>query len=376
MDEKKQERLNRVDEQIKKIKDKDFSMFFCVLDTKGVSSGSLEYIYQIAKIAENGGYDVTMLYNCDVDDKGNETEEDKFVGVADWLGEEFASMKHVNIQSGPKIGPSDIVFVPEVFLMELSSDQDQGFKNMNCKKVVVFQNYFNAMSTLPISMQLSTLGIKDVVCNSTQNAEAVEKLFPGVHTHVVTPYIDKRFGYDPTDEKKPIINLYCRDKYETKAIITDFYRRYPMYQWVAVMPIERLSMDEAAKQLRTNAITVWSDNRASFGFTALEAMKSGSVVIGKVPETELPWTDTDGGLNGCCLWFESFHEVADKIARCVRAFTTDSIPQELLSNAAETASKFSEDYTKDMMLATIGKITDDRLKEYESIKSVMKKKKD
>ena len=46
MDEKKIKALEKVKEEISKIDKKESNVFFFVLDTKGVASGSLEYIYK------------------------------------------------------------------------------------------------------------------------------------------------------------------------------------------------------------------------------------------------------------------------------------------------------------------------------------------
>lgn len=375
MDDKKQVRIDRVDGEIARINNREATLYFYVLDTKGIASGCLEYIYKIAKFAYDGGYNVSMLYHSEVDDKGNETEEDKFVGVGEWMGEEYSSLKHENIASGVELYPSDIIFIPEIFLMEFSSDKNQGLKNVFSKKVAVFQNYFNAIHTMPISLQLASLGIVDALCNCEQTANAVSRIFNGVKCHIVSPCVDKRFGYDSTEEKKPIVNIYCKDPYETRAIINDFYKKYPSYQWVPIMPLSRLSMDETARQLRDNIATVWIDSRASFGYVALEAMKSGGVVIGKIPENELPWVDGDNGLNQCCIWVDSYKSVADNIASVVRAYVTDSIPERLIKASTETAAKYDEKFSKDMTLEFVSKMMAERVKDFENIKSVIKKNK-
>ena len=70
----KEEMIQIVEENIKRIEDKDFNVYFYVLDTKGNPSGSLEYIYQTALTLQNLGYKVTMLH-----------QDKDFVGVGEWL---------------------------------------------------------------------------------------------------------------------------------------------------------------------------------------------------------------------------------------------------------------------------------------------------
>ena len=71
---------------IQKIVDKKNRLFFFVIDTKGNPSGSLEYIYNLALIAKEDGYDVAMLH-----------QEEEFVGVGDWLDEKYTKIEHLNI---------------------------------------------------------------------------------------------------------------------------------------------------------------------------------------------------------------------------------------------------------------------------------------
>ena len=75
MDNKKIKALEKVRAEIEKIDKKENNVYFFVLDTKGIASGSLEYIYKLAMIAKNDGYNVSMLYQIE---KG-----DEFVGVKD-----------------------------------------------------------------------------------------------------------------------------------------------------------------------------------------------------------------------------------------------------------------------------------------------------
>ena len=89
---KEEKALKRVQEEIKKIENKKSKVFFFVLDTKGNPSGSLEYIYKLAMIAKNDGYDVGMLYQS-ID------KSDKFVGVKDWLGQDYANIPHYDISN-------------------------------------------------------------------------------------------------------------------------------------------------------------------------------------------------------------------------------------------------------------------------------------
>ena len=54
--------IEKIESCIKKIEDKDFNVFFVVIDSKGTPSGSLAYIYETAKTLKDLGYKVKMLH--------------------------------------------------------------------------------------------------------------------------------------------------------------------------------------------------------------------------------------------------------------------------------------------------------------------------
>ena len=91
---KKKLAINKIQDEIARIVDKKSRIMFYVLDTQGYPSGSLAYEYQLAKIAQDAGYDVSMLYQTDE----NQQDSEEFVGVGGWLGEEYANIKHFDIE--------------------------------------------------------------------------------------------------------------------------------------------------------------------------------------------------------------------------------------------------------------------------------------
>ena len=99
----KNEMLRIVNENISRLKNKDFNIYFFVLDTKGNPTSSLEYIYQTALVLHRKGYNVSLLH-----------QENEFIGVREWLGDEYADLPHLNIEKdNVEITPSDFIFIPE-----------------------------------------------------------------------------------------------------------------------------------------------------------------------------------------------------------------------------------------------------------------------
>lgn len=364
MDNKKIKALEKVRAEIEKIDKKENNVYFFVLDTKGIASGSLEYIYKLAMIAKNDGYNVSILYQIE---KG-----DEFVGVKDWLGEEYANLPHHNVASDEiEITPSDIIFIPEIFANVMNQT-----KKLPCKRVAILQNYDYLLEQMPFAAQWGDFGILDCVCNTEYNSELIKDIFPYVRTTVVEPYIDKVFG-QTIEPKKLIVNIVARDQSDINRVIKPFYWKYPTFKWVSFRDLRGFSKEGFAKALREAAITIWVDTDTSFGYSAIEAMKSGSIVIAKVPEKPLKWMDPDDeqslSLRNCCIWFDDFNSVQRQIATVVRSWITDNVPSEVEEEAKKVTDMFSEKKTTDAFNDYLDKIIKTRRIELEALISKTEK---
>ena len=367
MNKKEEKALKRVQAEIKKIEKKENNVFFFILDTKGNPSGSLEYIYKLAMIAKNDGYKVAMLYQ-------SADKDDKFVGVKDWLGEDYANIPHYDIANDDvEITPSDILFIPEIFANVMNQT-----KKLPCKRIAILQNYDYLVEQMPFAAQWGDFGILDAITNTEHNAELLKDIFPYVKTKVITPYIDKMFG-TTIKPKKMIVNIVASDQEDINRIIKPFYWKYPSFKWVSFRDLRGFSKEQFAESLRDAAITIWVDDKTSFGYSALEAMKSGSIVIAKIPEEPLKWMNEDsedkvGKLRNCCIWFDDFHEVQRAIASVVRSWITDKVPSTLFDEAKKVNELYPFETTQKEFSEYLNGIIENRKKEMEQLVSVVESK--
>lgn len=331
----KEEMLKIVEDNIKKMQDKDFNVFFFVIDTKGNPSGALEYIYRTALDLSTLGYNVSMLHN-----------EEEFVGVDSWLGETYAALPHHNIEKeNIEIAASDFLFIPEI----LSSVMAQT-KALPCKRVMILQNHNFLADFMPVGVSPFDLNINEVVTTTNKLKDLADSYFPGVHTHVVRPAIAPFFRSN-TDPKKLIINVVSRSQDDVNRIIKPFYWKYPVYKWVSFRDLRGVTQEVFADALREGAITVWMDPVSDFGYSALESVKSGSITLARVPDTPTDWTfkhevTEDGetnGLNPAFIWFDDLNRVPDMIASVVRTWTLDKIPEELYQNMSSASDEYSQE---------------------------------
>lgn len=366
-DNKEEKALNRVLNEISKIEKKENNVFFFVLDTKGNPSGSLEYIYKLAMIAKNEGFKVGMLYQT-ID------KNDEFVGVEGWLGSEYASLPHYDISNNDvEITPSDILFIPEIFSNVMNQT-----KKLPCKRIAILQNYDYLIEQMPFSAQWGDFGILESITNTEYNSKLIKDVFPYVKTNVINPYIDNIFG-QTKEPKKMVVNIVAADQSDINRIVKPFYWKFPTFKWVSFRDLRGLPKEKFAESLREAAITIWVDDNTSFGYSALEAIKSGSIVIAKVPNTPLKWMDEDNGenvgkLRNCCIWFDSLNDVQRVIASAVRSWITDNVPTTLTDEANKVKELYTYETTKNEFTSYLNAVIDNRLKEMKQLVEVVKNK--
>ena len=334
-----EKKISIVKAEIDKIDKKESNVYFYVIDTEGYASGSLAYIYQLAKFLYDEGYNVKMIYQTD----SNGKEKEEFVGVGGWLGEEYASLPHYDTRSKTdiNISQSDILFIPDIYSQVMAQT-----KHLPCKRIAIFQNFDFVVSQMPYSAQWGDYGIKDVLTNTKENAELIKSIFPYVKTTVVDPFIEKRFGCGQ-EPKKMIVNVISKNQDDTVRLMKPFFWKYPDFKWITFRDLSGMSKENFANCLREGAITVWMDENASFGYSAIEAMKSNNVVFGKLPKETKEWMlDENGNLTDCCIWFDDINKLHQNLAIVIRSFLKDGIPDKVFKSQERAKNLYSEERTK------------------------------
>lgn len=366
----KEEMLRVVEENIQKMENKSFNVFFFVIDTKGNPSGSLEYIYRTALTLKELGYNVAMLH-----------QEEEFIGVRDWLGDAAADLPHHNIEKeNVEISACDFLFIPEI----LSSVMSQT-KTLPCKRVIILQNHSFMADFMPVGVTPFDMNINEVVTTTKTLKDIADEYFPGIKTHIVRPMIAPVFRNND-NPKKLIVNVVSRSQDDISRIVKPFYWKYPVYKWISFRDLRGVTQEVFADALREGAITIWIDDISDFGYSALEAAKSGSIVIAKVPATPTDWTfvynesedgkEASNGLNPAFIWFDDIRRVPDMVASVVRTWTLDRVPQELYDNLAKAANDYNYGAHKDDVVREYGKeLFEKRLSDFKEVLAQIKNNK-
>ena len=232
---------------------------------------------------------------------------------------------------------------------------------------------------MPIGVTPRDLRIKDVITTTTVQEGIVKSYFPSINTHIVSPSIKKMFR-KPTQPQKLVVNVVARNQEDLNKIMKPFYWKYPVYKWVSFRDLRGLSQDVFCEALREGAITIWIDEDSNFGYAALEAMRSDSILLAKLPKTLSDWNvekNEAGDIvpTDACVWFDHIDRVPDILASVVRTWTLDKVPAEVY----EKQHKLDDVYTPERQEMEIENVYEHsiferRIKEFEIVLDNIKNK--
>ena len=356
---------SKLETVLNELKNKESNFYFFTLDTKGNPTAGVANIYEHVKVLTELGYKAHILHEKnDYKLRGNE----EGMGIADWLGEEYAELSHVSIEGQElQVKPSDFMFIPEIF----ASVMEQ-VKNMACKKVVFAQSPEYMFEVLPIGRRWTIdYGFNDVITTSDRVAEHIKNHFPDVNAHVIPVSIPEYFK--PSDKpKKPIVTLVARNQSDVIKITKSFYLQYPLYKWVTFKELRGLPRKQFAQELSESFLSVWVDDLSGFGTFPIEAMECNTPVIGKMPNILPEWMETkdeDGNpiLRDNGIWTNTTQNIPELIGRYLKLYLEDSEPTEILENMEKTRGTYTSDVQRDKIEVVYGNLMRNRISEIEAL---------
>lgn len=356
-----EEQITSVSSVIEKLTNKDFSLYFFTLDTKGNPTAGIANIYEHVKVLNELGYKASILhekndYKLRADENGQ--------GIAEWLGEAYANLPHVSIEGQElNISPADFIVIPEIFSNIM--DQVKGFP---CKKVVFSQSYDYLLELLPIGKRWNTdYGFNDVITTSEKQAEYLKTLFPSIQTQVVPVSIPSYFK-NSDKPKVPVIAIHTRNQSDAAKIAKSFYLQFPVYKWVTFKELRGLPREQFATELAKSCLAVWIDDSAGFGTFPVEAIECNTPVIGKMPNLIPEWmetTDEQGNLviknNG--VWTNTTLNIPELIATYLKVWLEDSVPTELTDGINESKGMYTSEKQVEAITKAYGSLQENRIAE-------------
>ncbi len=374
--------LQRIDDTIKNLDTKQNTLFFFVSDCKNTPNSNTMYIYQMALTLKELGYNVCMLYQ--LNNEYSQAEIDRltrlgkpidptkiFEGVDRWMGEKYSSLEHINISDNKwTVSPSDILFIPEVFSSLMKETFD---KSIPCERYVVLQNFRYISDFIPFGDQWLNYGITNAIASTEHQSDLIKSVFPYVETSILNPYIQENLC-EPLKAKKLIVNVAAPRNSYIEHIIKTFYWKYPAMEFVTFRTLRNLPTEKYAEFLKEGCITVWYDPETQFGYSALDAMACGNIVIGKLPETVPEWMEENGDFINNGIWYNDINDVPDLLAKVIGSWMRDEIPQEIYDEMKKTTKKYTYDKWKNTLKEIIEKIYAKRKEKFQSIRETVENK--
>jgi hypothetical protein len=357
-----EEQLKKIEKAIKNLENKDFGLYFFVLDTKGNPTAGVANIYEHVKALRELGYNANIL-----------TEDDTYHGVGEWLGQEYMELPHISIKSQDLvISNTDFVIIPEIFAQLM--DQIKGFP---CKKIVFSQNYHYVLDILNPGKRWSDYGFNDVITTSDKQANYLKNLFPTVKTHVVPVSIPEYFK--PTKRmKQPVINILCRNQGDAAKIAKSFYLQYPTYKFVTFKELRGMPRKSFAEELGKSCLAIWVDDVAGFGTFPLEAMECDTPVIGKIPNLIPEWMEEKSEGNEVIVknngvWTNNILNIPELIATYMKVWFEDSVPEDLLEGMKASTGQYTPEAQAKVIESIYANMVNSRKDEFLALKESQEK---
>ena len=358
------EQLENIKNSIEKIKNKDFGIYFFTLDTKGNPTAGVATIYEHVKKLRDLGYNAHILHDKN-DYKLREDEEG--MGIAEWLGEEYATLPHISIESQQlQVGPQDFVIIPEAFASVMKQTKD-----FPCKRVIFLQAYEYIFEMLEIGEGWEQFNISDVITTNKNLSDYARSIFRGINVDEIPVGIPEYFT-NSDKPKVPTIAMSSRDKRELLKIVKIFYQKYPHYRFVTFRDMSGLPRKDFAKQLGESFVSVWLDELSGFGTFPIESMKCNTPVIGKIPRMVPEWmgtVDENGNLNlnDNGIWTANLNSIPDVVATMVGLYLEDALPENILNGMKEYQDKYTVETSEKVLIEVYERLFGKRMVELQSM---------
>lgn len=341
-----QEYINKLEQSIKNIKDRQSRIYLFVQDTKGHAKASVAYIYKMAMTLLENGYNPFILH-----------ESSDYEGVTEWLGAEYMEkLPHQSVENeNLAISPEDFIVLPELYgyIMEQIT-------KLPCGKIVLSQAFDHVFETLSPGQAWQQFGFYKCITTTETQKELLSKIFRTVSYDVLEPYISDNFKPNELPVY-PYVAVHSREQRDSVNLIKQFYIKYPQYRWITFRDMRGLSETEFADAIRECCLSIWIDETSSYGTYPLECMKSGVPVLGLVPNIVPTWMNENNG-----FWVNNKIEIVDFAADYIQNWLEDSISDEVYTEMEKTVSELpTETQFKNNVISLFSDYLTKRLESFE-----------
>lgn len=376
-----------IDEVIQKVLDKKYKIYF-YCPPLNIPSGGIFTLLNYAKTLTEAGYDVKVIYEPREDRKASyeaSQKARKAISIYEkfnpsWAGETTSGLNIMPLGNGEikftdnstaktevlNLGPEDFLFIPEGFpnIMEQTAQ-------IPCKKVVLCQSWFYVLNGLRVGQTWQQYGIQDVVSVSDGITEYLNAVMPGLKIKELKQSIDRDL-FKPVSQtdKKPVIAYQPGRSQDavlkTHNVIKTFYSFFPHYRWVRFVELQNLSKKEYAERVGESAFVLYTDEIAGFGTLPLEAMASGTHVVGWTPLGSKEYIQENNGY--WCTNGDIFR-LAEMIGLALDSYFSGTLDEINIQNVyEEVLKKYTKENEKETILNLQKQYENERIEEFTKFK--------
>lgn len=380
-----------IDLTIQKIRDNDFNIVF-YSPSMNTPSGGIGVLLKAAKNLRDAGHKVRIVYEptlnhrltqevsikaqkqIDIFDRFNPTWIDfSLEGVELMpLGDKkviFSDNLDLEVQcSNLNVSPEDFLIIPEGF-----PNLMQQTMQVSCKRVVFAQSWFYVLLAMGPGQKWQHFGIQDVISVSDAITEYLDSAMPGLNIKNFKQGINRELFKSPKklSDKFPMVAFTGsrgqENKMKTHSIIKNFYAFYPHLKWIRFVELGGMDKEQFAERLSSCAFLLYTDDIAGFGTLPLEAMASGTHVVGWAPFGGKEYINNDNG-----FWSKNgeIFETAELLGLAIDKWLSGEMDiPEIQDSYEKTLSPYTEEGEKTGMIDIINQYKNERINELEGIKT-------
>jgi len=383
----KSEHNNFVEEVVQKVANNQCK-YYIYCPPMNVASGGVSVLFKNAQILKEAGYNVVVVYEPRVDQKASydaSVKAKKRIEIYEpfnpsWLGNLAESVElqclgegEIKFNDGKTVectpltlNAEDFFFIPEGFpnIMEKTAQ-------LPCKRIVLVQSWYYILNSLNINQKWQHFGIKDVISVSDGITEYLNAVMPGLSIKQYSQSIDRSLfkSVDMVDKNPVIAFMPGRSQdavLKSYNVIKTFYSFFPHLSWIRVDELKGLSKEEYAERLGAAALCLYTDEIAGFGTMPLEAMASGTHVVGWTPLGGKEYMKQTNG-----FWAQNgdIFQLAELLGMAAERWLTGKLDGEAVTKEYEdTLLKYAPEKEKESFINIINEYKNERITELNQLK--------
>lgn len=343
-------RIDKLKEIFSNIENNNFNIYLYIPSIpETVYSMAVEEIYNICYFLRKNNYNAFLITG--------EDEKEPEYKIPTYLSDELKNLPH----RSPKkdnitVSPSDVMIVPEFFVNVMHQISDA---KIQCEKIVLCQSQTYMLDSLPPNHAWAAWGFNTVLTTSEQLKEFIQRN-SRVNYNIETYTIGIPDYFKPKKIKKPIIMYFSREDANIKRLSKIFFMKYPELAWVLFERVQGsehfLTREQLAEKMGEIPVLLWLDKDAGFGTLPLEAMKSGAIVVGMIPEFEKDYTKVDD----TAIWSNSLEVLAEQLGVVIKEWLADNIPGNVYENMMTLTSNYTVENHEKTLIQAFSNIIENR----------------